>query len=38
MIDSSAVAMIIGAISTCWALGWSMGTAVAWVRAIRNVT
>lgn len=37
MIDTTAVAFIITSLLGCWAMGFSVGKSVAYVRAIRNV-
>lgn len=36
-IDAAAVATIVGACMTAWALGFGLGKAVAWTRRIASV-
>jgi hypothetical protein len=33
-ISAAAVALVMGVMSGCWALGYAMGKTVSWVRAI----
>lgn len=37
MIDASAIGAIFAALMGCWALGFSVGKAVAWTRKIQSV-
>lgn len=37
MIDAAAVAKVLGGLMGCWAVGFSVGKSVAFVRALRNV-
>lgn len=37
MIDSVAVAQIVGTLMACWASGFAIGKSVAWVRKITDV-
>lgn len=37
MIDAVAVAKIVSTLMGCWALGFGIGKAVAWVRHIQHV-
>lgn len=37
MIDAIAIAKIFATLMGCWALGYGIGKAVAWVRHIQNV-
>lgn len=37
MIDAVMVAKVITSLATCWAIGFGMGNAVAWVRKLRDV-
>lgn len=37
MIDEASVVHIVAVLMGCWALGFGMGKAVAWTRAIRDV-
>lgn len=37
MIDLQSISTLFGAAAGVWAVGFSFGKAVAWIRAIRNV-